>query len=86
MAAAADAAAAGAASAAAAAALGLGEESEEELIDAHDPLMDEEAIEELRFEFRRGGLRSGLIQRCKRGAYLQIHLRPARGQARGCLQ
>jgi hypothetical protein len=52
MAAAADAAAAAAASAAAAAALGLGEESEEELIDAHDPPMDEEAIKELRFEFR----------------------------------
>jgi hypothetical protein len=48
MAAAADAAAA----AAAAAALGLGEESEEESIDADDPPMDEEAIEELRFEFR----------------------------------
>jgi hypothetical protein len=36
----------------AAAALGLGEESEEESIDADDPPMDEEAIEELRFKFQ----------------------------------
>jgi hypothetical protein len=41
-----------AAAADAAAALGLGEESEEESIDADDPLVDEEAIKELRFEFR----------------------------------
>jgi hypothetical protein len=38
--------------AAAAAALGLGEESEEESIDADDPPLDEEAIAELKTEFR----------------------------------
>jgi hypothetical protein len=40
------------AAAAAAAALGLGDDSEEESVDTNDPPIDEEAIEELRFEFR----------------------------------
>jgi hypothetical protein len=44
--------AAAAAAAAAAAVLSLGEGDEEELIDADDPPIDEEAIEELCFEFR----------------------------------
>jgi hypothetical protein len=46
------AAAADAAGTAAAAVLGLVEESEEESIDADDPPLDEEAIEELQFEFQ----------------------------------